>query len=191
MKIINGEYSGRNFFMPYGIRPSANMLRKAVFDIIGHDLTGLTVLELFSGSGAIGFEALSCGAAEVYFVDHNIKCIKVIEENIELLRPSERGLKAYVIHEDAFAAAKRMAREGKKFDIVFFDPPYGLKLAKKALKLIMSRDIVRDSSFVVAEYGIDERMPEPENGFTIIKDKTYSSSRLTIYAKAPQAEAKI
>lgn len=183
MKIINGEYARRNIYMPYGIRPTQNSVRKAIFDIIGYDLTGKTFLELFAGSGAVGFEALSCGASEVHFVDHNPKCIEVIEDNILIVKPAERGLRAYVTHKDSFAAIKQFARENKRFDVVFFDPPYFLKLAKKTLKTLMTHDILHASSFLVGQYDKDERMPQVDGILKVVTDKVYGSSRLTVYQK--------
>ncbi|NTV29829.1 MAG: 16S rRNA (guanine(966)-N(2))-methyltransferase RsmD [Candidatus Omnitrophica bacterium] len=183
MKIINGEYSGRNIYMPAHIRPTQNLVRKAVFDIIGHDLTGLSFLELFAGSGAIGFEALSCGASEVVFIEHDPKCVEVIEENLQILQPAARGLSATLLQQDSFFAIKEFARQGKKFHVVFFDPPYGLKLAKKTLKTLMSHDILHPSSYIIAQYDTAERMPEVEGSIRLIKDKVYGSSRLTVYEK--------
>ena len=185
MKIINGEYSGRNIYMPAHIRPTQNLVRKAIFDIIGHDLTGLSVLELFAGSGAVGFEALSCGASEVYLVDHDPKCAQVIEENLALIKPAERGLTAYLLHQDAFFTIKEFARQGRKFHIVFFDPPYGLKLAKKTLKTIMSHDILQPHSFLIAQCGEDEHLPEVNGTLKVIRDKMYGKSRLTVYERQP------
>ncbi len=169
--------------MPYGIRPTQNSLRKVIFDIIGHDLSGVTFLELFAGSGAIGLEALSCGAKEVWFVDHNPKCVDVIEDNLALLKPVERGLTAQVIHQDAFATIKQFAREGRTFDIVFLDPPFGLKLGKKALKTLLTHDILHANSYVVAQYGTDERLPDPEGKWTLVKHKQYGASFLTVFQK--------
>lgn len=189
MKIINGVFSGRHIFMPSGIRPTQNILKKAVFDIIGQDLTGLSFLELFAGSGAIGFEALSCGASEVYFVEHNRQCKAVIDENMLLLKPSELGQKAYVLQQDAYATIKQFKRENKVFDIIFFDPPYGLKLAKKALKTLMSYDILAPRSFLIAQYDIKERMPIVEDTvhLKVVKDKVYGSSKLTIYQRTDES----
>jgi 16S rRNA (guanine966-N2)-methyltransferase len=181
MKIINGEYSGRNIYMPEGIRPTQNMLRKAIFDIIGHDLAGMSFLELFAGSGAVGIEALSCGAAEVCQVEHNPKNVKVIEENLMLIKPSERGLKAYVLKQDAFFSIKEFARQNKRFHVVFFDPPFGLKLARKTLKTLMTHDILAPHSYVVAQYDQAERLPEVDASLKVIKDKVYGSSRLTVF----------
>ena len=181
MKIINGEYSGRNFYMPYGIRPTQNLLRKAVFDIIGQDLSGLSFLDLFAGSGAMGLEALSCGAAEVCFVEHDARNVKVIEDNLVLLEPAKRGLKAQVVHQDSFATVKQFAREGRRFHVVFFDPPFGKKLGKKTLKALLTHDILAPLSYVVAQYGDDERMPETAGKWPVCKHKKYGSSWLTVY----------
>jgi 16S rRNA (guanine(966)-N(2))-methyltransferase RsmD len=183
MKIINGEYSGRNFYMPYGIRPTQNLLRKAVFDIIGQDLSGLSFLDLFAGSGAMGLEALSCGAAEVCFVEHDARNVKVIEDNLVLLEPAKRGLRARVLHQDSFATVKQFAREGRKFHVVFLDPPFDKKLGKKTLKALLTHDILTPLSYVVAQYGLDERMPETAGQWSILKHKQYGTSWLTVYQK--------
>ena len=181
MKIILGEYSGRNFYMPYDIRPSQNLLRKAVFDIIGTELEGLSFLDLFSGSGDMGLEALSCGAAEVCMVEHDPMHVKVIEDNLVILKPAERGLRAHVVHQDAFATIKEFARAGRKFNVVFSDPPFGKKLGKKTLKALLTHDILTPLSYVIAQYGTDEKMPDTEGRWTILKHKQYGSSWLTIY----------
>ncbi len=184
MKIISGEYSGRNFFMPDHIRPSQNLVRKAVFDIIGHDLEGVRFLDLFAGSGAVGLEALSCGAAEVWMVERDPKCVEVIQENLMLLKPAYRGLKAMVVAKDAFAAVKEFAREGKVFDIAFFDPPFDQKLGRKSLKTLLTHDILTPHSFIIAQYGLDEILEKPDTRFTIIKHKKYGSSYLTVLERS-------
>lgn len=183
MKIITGEYSGRNIYMPEGIRPTQNVVRKAIFDIIGHDLSGLRFLELYAGSGAVGIEALSCGAAEVVFVEHDPKNVAVIEENLGRIRPVDRGLKGTVLKQDAFFAVKEFARRHETFDVVFFDPPYGLKLARKTLNTLVAHDILTAHSLVLAEFGDEERMPEVDNRLVLVKNKLYGSSRLLVYER--------
>ena len=180
MKIILGEYSGRNFYMPAHIRPSQNLVRKAVFDIIGHELEGVRFLDLFAGSGAVGLEALSCGAAEVCMVERDPKCIEVIHENLQLFRPADRGLKATVVTKDAFATVKEFAREGRQFDIVFFDPPFDQKLGRKALKTLFTHDILAPHSYIIAQYGLDEKFEEIDGRFRVVKHKKYGSSNLTV-----------
>jgi len=189
MKIINGKDSGRNIYMPVHIRPTQNMLRKAVFDIIGHDLEGLSFLDLFSGSGAMGFEAISCGAGEVCMVERNPKCVETIEANMMIIKPGERGQKVDVIIKDVFSSIKDMARKGRKFDVVFFDPPFDMKLGRKTLKTLLAHDILCPKSFLVAQYGTNETLPgldgivEMSGRFLLVKDKVYGSSHLSVFER--------
>src|ERR1035441_8753119 len=135
MKILGGKYKGRNFFMPAGIRPTQNVLREAIFDLLGHDFSGLSFLELFAGSGAVSLEAISRGADQVVIVEHNDLNAKTIQENCELLG-IQLGGQFSLVHDDAFKTVKLFSEEARRFDIVFLDPPYGQKMAKKTLKLL-------------------------------------------------------
>ncbi|MBF0490118.1 MAG: 16S rRNA (guanine(966)-N(2))-methyltransferase RsmD [Candidatus Omnitrophica bacterium] len=184
MKIIAGQYKNRNFYMPAGIRPTQSVLRAAVFDILGHDLEGLSMLELYAGSGAMSMEAISRGIASVVMVEHDPKNTKVIRENCELLG-IELGGAFKILQGDAMATIKRLSDHTQRFDIVFFDPPYGLKLAKKTLKLLGSNDILAPRSFVVAQYDRTDLLEIPEN-FTIVTERRYGSSHLTIMQKVSE-----
>jgi 16S rRNA (guanine966-N2)-methyltransferase len=162
--------------MPAGIKPTQNVLRAAIFDLLGHDLRGLSFLELFAGSGAVSLEAISRGAEEAVMVEHNDLNAKTIRENCELLG-IELGGKFSLVHGDAFSSIKRLSEEHKPFDIVFFDPPYGLKLAKKTLKLITSRDILHPQSFVMVQLEAPETLEVPET-LTQLTQRRYGSSQL-------------
>ena len=178
MKILGGKYKGRNFYMPAGIRPTQNVLRAAIFDLLGHDLTGLTFLELFAGSGAVGLEAISRGADEVVMVEHNDLNAKTIQENCELLGIG-LGQNFSLIHGDAFKSVKRFSEDHKPFDIVFFDPPYGQKMAKKTLKLLDRSDILHPQSWVLIQCEFSEKFEIPEQ-FSVHTQRRYSSSYLTL-----------
>src|SRR6185503_17966489 len=130
MKILGGSLKGRNFFMPATIRPTQDSLRAALFDILGHDLSDLRFLDLFAGSGAVGLEAISRGAKEVFFVEKDPANAKIIQGNLEHLKIGYPHIFHKVINADVFAAIKDMARREERFDIVFFDPPFDQKLAK-------------------------------------------------------------
>jgi 16S rRNA (guanine966-N2)-methyltransferase len=188
MKILGGKYKGRNFYMPAGIRPTQNILRQALFDLIGHDLTGLSFLELFAGSGAVSLEAISRGASEVVMVEHNDLNAKTIQENCELLA-IDLGESYRLIHADALATLKRLSEEKKQFDLVFFDPPYGRKLAKKTLKLITTRDILHPQSLVIIQADSSEQLEVPE-GFTVLTQRRYGSSYLMILQKVSRISNK-
>lgn len=174
--------------MPHGIRPTPNILRKAIFDILGQDLTGMVILELFAGSGAIGLEALSLGAKMVTFVEREPLCSRVIEENLKLLNiPSyENGQIRYqVIPSDVFAAIKQMARLGKKFDCIILDPPYGEELGKKVLKLLTSYDILHPVCYLIIQFDKWETLPKAEGPFRLIKERKYGTSFLAVYERKP------
>lgn len=167
--------------MPEGIKPTQNILRQAIFDLIGHDLKGLSFLELFAGSGAVSLEAISRGADRVVMVEHNDLNAKTIQENCELLG-IDLGESFRLIHADALATLKRLSEEKKQFDLVFFDPPYGLKLAKKTLKLITARDILHPQSLVIIQLEACEKLEVPE-AFRVLTQRRYGSSYLMILQK--------
>ena len=181
MKILGGKYKGRNFYMPAGIRPTQNVLRAAIFDLLGHDFNGVTFLELFAGSGAVSLEAISRGAQEVVMVEHNDLNAKTIRENCELLG-IELGGQFSLVQADAMATLKQLSEEKKRFDIVFIDPPYGLTLAKKTLNLITSRDILHAQSLLVIQLEKSQRLDIPE-GFALSAQRRYGSSHLYILQK--------
>ena len=189
MKILGGYLKGRNFYLPQGVRATQNIIRKALFDILGQELDPVEFLELFAGSGSVGLEAVSRGARKVTFVDHDAHCIKVIEENINLLgiNGNQRTEIPYeLINLDAFAAIKHFGRKGKKFDIIFVDPPYDLGLAKKTLKLLTSYDILQPNCFLILQHEKHETLPSAEGRVLLIKQRKYGSSYLSIYQKSPE-----
>jgi len=184
MKIIGGQLKGRNFYMPADIRPTQHVVRKALFDLLGQDMSGVEFLELFSGSGAVGLEALSRGAKKVVFVEKEPKCVSVIEENIEILKisPDEDGKMTFeVIRGNALAFIKILARQKKAFDIIFIDPPYGRGLAKKALKTLGAYDIVRPNCTIVIQHEKKEILPEAQGRFLLFRQKKYGASLLSLY----------
>ena len=184
MKILSGKLKGRNFYMPKGVRPTQDVVRKAICDFLGQDLTGITFLELFAGSGAMGLEAISRGAKEVIFVERERLCLKTIQENITLLNSrisKDLSFTCDVLAEDALMAIKHLAYDKRKFDIIFVDPPYGLELAKKTLKTLEAYDIVHADSFVIIQHDKHETLPETQGRFLVIRQRNYGSTVVTVY----------
>ncbi len=184
MKIIGGQLRGRNFYMPAGIRPTQGVARKALFDILGQDMDGITLLDLFAGSGAIGLEAVSRGAAKVTFVEKDPKCAAVISENISLLpieKDDEGNPPCDIVQTDAFAAIKLFSRQGKKFDVVFIDPPFSRGLAKKALKTVEAYDILQPNCVVVIQHEKREILPENMGRILIFGRKKYGATTFSMY----------
>jgi 16S rRNA (guanine966-N2)-methyltransferase len=123
MRVIAGTYGGRQLQSPGGMdtRPTADRVREALFSILGTRVEGARVLDLFAGSGALGIEALSRGAAEVTFVDNGAPAIRAVRANLEAL-----GAEAVVVRAEARRFLGGASRSGRQYDLVFLDPPYRL-----------------------------------------------------------------
>lgn len=184
MKIIAGTLKGKNFYMPSGIRPTQDVVRKAIFDTIGNDLKGFSLLDLFAGSGAVGLEAISRGAQKVIFIEKNMHCADTINENLKALGADQHDYGEYayfVMNADAFAAAKGLHRRKETFDIIFADPPFGADLAKKILKDLVGYDIVHRNSLLIIQHEKREILPESSGRFLRVRERKYGSSRISIY----------
>ena len=184
MKIIGGQYKGRNFYMPAGIRPTQNLARKALFDILGQDMEGLSFLDLFAGSGGVGLEAISRGAREVVFVEKDPQCAEIVTDNVGLLRIDHQKVtvRIEVLAMDALAAIKEFARRKRVFDIVFVDPPYSRGLARKALKTLEAHVIVHPNSYLIFQHDQDEILPESSGRFLALRQKRYGRTYFSIYS---------
>lgn len=164
MRIIGGSAKGRRLLAPgrrFGraVRPTSDRAREALFNIIRDEVAGRPVLELFAGTGALGLEALSRGAASVLFVESNQAVADLIQRNIDLCGFSER---ARVLVRDLAKGVvflKELAPESG-FGLVLLDPPYAGGLAEKVLTELAPLAIVGDEGVVVAEVGRKEVLPE-------------------------------
>lgn len=184
MRITTGQYKGRNIAMPKGIRPTQNMVRKAIFDILG-DIEGLSFLELFAGSGAVGFEAVSRGARELILVEQNRDCQLAIKKNIDSLRLRACGIYPF----DALRAISSFQKDKRTFDIIFLDPPYTLaepddSPAKKTLQTLGACDILAPNGLVVVQHFKRDKLPSESGQLKLIKEAKYGSTLLSFYRKA-------
>ena len=134
MKIISGKYKGRNIegFDIDGTRPTMDRVKESLFATIQNYVDDSIVLDLFAGSGNLGFEALSEGAKEAYLVDHNYKAIKTIEKNINTIRIED----AHPLNMDYKKALEYFYDNNKKFDLIFLDPPYKTNYIEESLTKI-------------------------------------------------------
>jgi len=178
MRITTGKYRNRRIQMPKGIRPTQDKVRKAIFDILG-DISGLTFLELFSGSGAVGLEALSRGVSELFMVESNRESILTIKRNIELLKATNCNL----YHLEAEKGVKLLFLDKKYFDIIFIDPPYLKDMAKKILQTLEGYDIVAPHGLIVIQHSKAELLPKESLKFDLIKEARYGDTRLSIFRK--------
>jgi len=154
MRIIAGTYGGRRLQAPPGdaTRPTSDRVREALFSILGDRVTGARVLDLFAGSGALGLEALSRGAAAVTFVDSAPAAIRALRANLDALLAD-----AEVVRADALRWLHGAARDARQYDLVFLDPPYRRAGALGAPLSAALVPVLAEGALVVAE--ADRRAP--------------------------------
>ncbi|MFA4888445.1 MAG: 16S rRNA (guanine(966)-N(2))-methyltransferase RsmD [Candidatus Omnitrophota bacterium] len=178
MRIISGAYKGKAIKQPLGIRPTQNKVRKALFDILG-DIQGLSFLELFAGSGAVGFEAASRGAKGLALVEDNRACQLAINKNIAALGLTNCRLYS----KEAIAAIKALHKEQRRFEIIFFDPPYYSDVGKKTLQTLEAYDILAPNGFIIAQHFKKDVLPEPLGDLILFKQSHYGDTVLSFYRK--------
>ena len=185
MRIISGQHKGRALKAPAGIRPTEDRVKKAFFDII--DVADADFCELFAGSGAVGFEALSHGAKSVIFVEKDRQCVRILEANLKGLNKTEAGIRAEVFSMDAQEAIHLLFKKGRKFDILFLDPPYSAGLAEKSLQSLEAYDILNPSGFVCVQHFKKNLLPQDFGAFQLWRQAQYGDTVLSFY-KRTQAE---
>jgi len=179
MRIIAGEFKGRKLFTPTDecIRPTADKVKEAIFSMVGDHLNGAVVIDLFSGSGALGLEALSRGAKVCYFCDNSAAGIRLTKDNIKLCGAESRSK---VIPGDFKRALSRIP---EKADIILLDPPYAKDVFEACFEGIQKHDLLNESGVVVAEHGNADVMADNVLCYVKIKEKKYGVVRISLYVE--------
>ena len=151
VRISAGEWRSRLLRFPdaLGLRPTPDRVRQALFNWLGQELHGKACLDLFAGSGALGFEALSRGASEVVLVEHHPDVHRALTENAKSLQAS----RARVLRMDAM---QFLAQNDRRFDVIFLDPPYGLNWLDKVLPLLRKHLAADGLVYAEAEHALDD-----------------------------------
>ena len=181
MRIITGRARGikLNTLEGENTRPTSERAKEAVFSMIQFDIEGREVLDLFAGSGQMGLEAVSRGAAGATFIDKSKDAIAVISKNIEKTKLSD-SCRFFNTDVNDFI---RLTRGKKKYDIVFIDPPYALRAVAPTLKALLDGDMLKTSSIIVCESqegDIFEQDQALGERFEIIKCAKYGMAHITI-----------
>ena len=176
MRVISGSARGKKLLCAEGldVRPTLDRVKESVFNMIAFDLPDACVLDLFSGSGALGIEALSRGAASCTFVDKATQSIAITKKNLEATRLD--GF-ATLVNCDSIDF---ISKTDKKFDIIFIDPPYESDLYFLSLDKIREKGILAEDGLIVLEYDLENTPQFSTNGFEIIKDKKYGRVKILI-----------
>jgi len=174
MRIIAGSRKGHTIHAPHGrdTRPTSDRVRENVFNLVG-PVDGAAVLDLYAGSGAMGLEALSRGAARAVFVDADADAVQAIERNLDKLR-----LTGTVLRRDAIAALATEAASGRKYDLVLVDPPYDMYPDLQPQLARYLPPVLADDALLVVES--DARV-EPELPLARRTSRKYGQARVTGY----------
>ncbi|MCJ7595280.1 MAG: 16S rRNA (guanine(966)-N(2))-methyltransferase RsmD [Desulfobacterales bacterium] len=181
MRITGGQEKGRHLasFKGLDIRPTSDLVREAIFDLIGQDFTGAKVLDLFAGTGVLGIEALSRGASWAVFIDLSGKSVKLIKKNLSLCG---MDLLATTLKRDLAKGLpwkNPLLEQG--MDLVFIDPPYRKGLIPPLLTELCDKKILSSSSVVVAESSKTEILPKAVRNLEIFKTRTYGETKIDIF----------
>lgn len=177
MRVITGTAKGRKLTAPVGLqtRPTSDMAKEAVFSIIQFEVEGAQVLDLFAGSGQLGIEALSRGAAAAVFVDKAREAQGAIRQNLDKTGLAQR---ARVVTGDVLSFLKT---ETGAYDIALLDPPYHMGLAAEALPLVAAR--MRPGAVILCETMRDEPMPDAAGDFSNRREYRYGKTKITTYRR--------
>lgn len=176
MRVISGSARGKKLLCVNGndVRPTLDRVKESVFNMIAFDIPDSLVLDLFSGSGALGIEALSRGAKLCTFVDNSADSISLTKENLNSTHLNSLSL---VYNSDSIDFLDKC---DKKFDIIFIDPPYESELYQKSLEKIKKNKLLNNSGFIVLEYDTEITPSFDFCGFEVFKEKKYGRVKILL-----------
>jgi 16S rRNA (guanine966-N2)-methyltransferase len=186
MRIVGGRHRGRRLLAPPGdtVRPTSDRAREALFNILSHGrlaadgipFAGAAVLDAFAGTGALGLEALSRGAAHAVFLERDPEAVAVLRRNVAWLGENDR---AEIVPGDAI----RPIRAGLQCAVAFVDPPYRSGLAAVALEALDRAGWLASDALAIVELGAREQLVPPA-GFTLFDERVYGAARLVFLRRA-------
>lgn len=179
MRVITGTARGRRLGELEGMdtRPTYDRVKEGMFNIIQFDIEGRRVLDLFGGTGQLGIECLSRGAAHCTFVDQRRDAVRLMKENLKVCDVEDR---ATVVQSDAIGYLSTIR---EKYHLIFLDPPYDSGLLEAALKKITSIDILAENGIIVCESRTEHPMMQLPEPFVRSKDYRYGKIKVNLYRK--------
>ena len=179
MRIIAGKARGRRLFAPKGqdTRPTPDRVRESLFSILGERVVGAAVLDLFAGTGALGLEALSRGASQVTFVERARTVLPTLQRNIDAV-----GLPGTeVVLAAANRALQRLGASGRRFDLLFLDPPYALQLLGPTLEALIASDVLLPHTIVVCEHSGRDIAPKAPPALVLQETRAFGDVALSFF----------
>lgn len=182
MRVISGKYKGMNLvsFDEGHIRPTMDRVKETLFNIISGNLPGARCVDLFSGTGSLGIEAISRGVESVLFVELNPKSIAVLEQNLKKLK-LDRASAPKILKKNVMAFLK--AYEGAAFDLIFVDPPFTEKMGHDVMAAIDASHIYDENSVIMIETSTRERLDPEYTNLTMIDQRKFGDIYLSFFKK--------
>ncbi len=193
MRIISGTSRGRKLVTPkrYAVRPTSDRVKESLFNILGSEIEGKVVLDLFAGTGNLGIEALSRGAERVIFVEKGRQALRLIQTNLHQFGLVDRS---EIIPKDVNRAIGILKQRGECFDLILMDPPYEKGLIQRTLMKLNTHPIYDRDSILVIEHNRREPLPRILDGWNLIRQQKIGDallSFLTLQVRAEAPEVKI
>lgn len=182
MRVIAGTARSLPLKTPEGMdtRPTTDRIKETLFNMLQAYIPGAVFIDLFSGSGGIGIEALSRGARKAYFIENAPKAISCIQQNLTFTKMEDRAI---VLKQDAFSGLSNIYE--KEADVIFMDPPYNCEHEKNVLALLKDMKYVTEDTLIVVEASIETDFSYLEElGFTLQKEKRYKTNKHMFIRKA-------
>lgn len=183
LKICSGKFRARLLHAPKDekiTRPTSSMLREAIFNILQGEVEGCSFLDLFAGSGAVGFEALSRDASHVIFVEQDRFALECIKRNRTLLKVEEQS---QILAGDVFKVIKALEKQDKQFDCIFIDPPYHLEIHETLMQQLDQSKILSDCGVILLEQKKEKVVIPPLKSLFLHKERMYGNSILYEYRR--------
>ena len=183
MRIISGSRRGMVLETPEGLdtRPTSDRIKETLFNMIAFDIPDCYFLDLFSGSGQIGIEALSRGAKESVFIEKDKNALNCITKNLEKAKLVDS---AKVYKEDVFSALNKL-NSHQEFDIVFMDPPYNKLIEKQVLDSLKDKPFISSNTLIIVEASLETSFDYVSDlGYEITKEKIYKTNKHIFLKKA-------
>ena len=176
MRVITGSARGRRLKTPenYDIRPTTDNVKESIFNILQFDIEGRRVLDLFAGTGQLGIEALSRGAASAVFIDRDRAAVQIVKDNLRIC-----GLTGTVLCTDAPEYLKGCGR----FDLIFVDPPYDSGLYDEVLQTINSFDILSEGGIMIVEARRETPLPDMAAPYRKLREYRYGKVKICSYTR--------
>jgi 16S rRNA (guanine(966)-N(2))-methyltransferase RsmD len=181
MRIISGTLKGRKLLTPRKglLRPTSDRVKESMFNILGPEVEGKVVLDLFAGTGNLGIEALSRGARKAVFVEKNREAFRLVQRNLLNCGMTERS---EVLLKEIDQGLRLLGTQDRRFDLIFMDPPYEKGLIRKTLEVLATRVVYHPDSIVVLEHDRREPLPNLSGSWTLLRQRRTGDTLLSFLA---------